>query len=193
VDIWHCDAQGVYSDATDPGFNTVGQKFLRGYQETDANGQAQFLTIYPGWYNGRAVHIHFKIRTALDESGHEFTSQLFFNDDFTDVVYTQAPYASEGQRTLLNEQDGIYQQSGGLLTLNVAETGDGYAANGREALFVAREEKPDLILLDLMMLEQPGEQRATLHPGRGRDSPVGRTGQWQSAAQGAGHGRGPRP
>lgn len=129
VDVWHCDAQGVYSDVTDPGFNTVGQKFLRGYQETGANGQAQFLTIYPGWYNGRTVHIHFKIRTALDESGYEFTSQLFFDDAFTDVVYTQEPYASKGQRTLLNNQDGIFQQSGGLLTLDVSEAGDGYVAN----------------------------------------------------------------
>lgn len=129
VDVWHCDSQGVYSDVSDPGFNTVGQKFLRGYQETDANGQARFLTIYPGWYNGRTVHIHFKIRTALDESGYEFTSQLFFDDAFTDAVYTQEPYASKGQRTLLNNQDGIYQQGGDLLTLDVVETDDSYVAN----------------------------------------------------------------
>src|SRR5581483_5836854 len=66
VDIWHCDAAGVYSDVKDAGlgFNTAGKKFLRGYQMTDANGAAQFTTIYPGWYPGRAVHIHFKIRTS---------------------------------------------------------------------------------------------------------------------------------
>jgi protocatechuate 3,4-dioxygenase beta subunit len=62
VDIWHCDAMGIYSDTTDPGFNTVGQKFLRGYQVTDANGVAQFTTIYPGWYQGRTVHIHLATR-----------------------------------------------------------------------------------------------------------------------------------
>ena len=50
VDIWHCDALGVYSDVKDPGFNTIGQKFFRGYQITDARGEAKFLTIYPGWY-----------------------------------------------------------------------------------------------------------------------------------------------
>jgi protocatechuate 3,4-dioxygenase beta subunit len=110
-------------------FPPTGQKFLHGYQETDANGQAQFLTIYPGWYNGRAVHIHFKIRTSLDEAGQEFTSQLFFDEAYTDQVYQQEPYASTGQRTILNSQDGIYQRSGGQLTLTVTEGSDGYVAN----------------------------------------------------------------
>src|SRR5204863_7919560 len=85
VDVWHCDALGVYSDASDPSFNTKGQKFLRGYQVTDANGRVQFTTIYPGWYQGRAVHIHFKIRTdAGSASTYDFTSQFFFDDDLTD-------------------------------------------------------------------------------------------------------------
>src|SRR4029079_13300775 len=53
VDIWHCDAAGVYSDVSDPGFNTKGQTWLRGYQVTDSNGLVQFTTIYPGWYSGR--------------------------------------------------------------------------------------------------------------------------------------------
>src|SRR5688572_294222 len=63
VDVWHCDHLGVYSDVSDPGFQTKGKKFLRGYQVTDAAGNATFETIYPGWYQGRAVHIHFKIRS----------------------------------------------------------------------------------------------------------------------------------
>lgn len=78
VDVWHCDAAGVYSDVSDTGFRTVGQKFLRGYQATDSNGAASFTTIFPGWYSGRAVHIHYKIRPdAASSSGYEFTSQLF--------------------------------------------------------------------------------------------------------------------
>lgn len=129
VDIWHCDAQGIYSDVIDRSFDTTGQKFLRGYQETDANGQAQFLTIYPGWYNGRTVHIHFKIRSGLDDAGQEFTSQLFFDDDYTDQVYQREPYASTGERTVRNNQEGIFQQSGGQLTLTVTEGNDGYVAN----------------------------------------------------------------
>lgn len=127
VDIWHCDAQGVYSDASDPGFNTKGKKFLRGYQTTDANGLAKFTTIYPGWYDGRAVHIHFKIRTSVGKA-YEFTSQLFFDDAFTDQVYSKAPYASRGQRTLLNAADGIYRNGGSQLLLNVTPTATGYAS-----------------------------------------------------------------
>lgn len=129
VDIWHCDAMGIYSDASDPSFNTIGKKFLRGFQMTDVNGVAQFITIYPGWYQGRAVHIHFKIRT--DESGggvYDFTSQLFFDDALSDSVYAQQPYASKpGTRSPRNEGDGIFQQSGGQLLLQLTETADGFA------------------------------------------------------------------
>ena len=103
VDVWHCDAAGIYSDVSDPGFSTVGKKFLRGYQVTDSSGVAKFTTIYPGWYQGRAVHIHFKIRSHTGSgSAYEFTSQLFFDDNITDQVYTQAPYSARGQRTLRN-------------------------------------------------------------------------------------------
>jgi protocatechuate 3,4-dioxygenase beta subunit len=133
VDIWHCDAEGFYSDAVDRSFNTVGQDFLRGYQMTDDFGKATFTTIYPGWYDGRAVHIHFKIRTDMDSnSGYEFTSQLFFDDAFTDTVYTAVPYVAKGTRTLLNAQDGIYNDGGNQLLLTV--TGD--AQNGYVAAFV---------------------------------------------------------
>ncbi len=128
VDVWHCDAAGVYSDVDDPGFSTVGQDFLRGYQLTDASGQARFVTTYPGWYEGRTVHIHFKIRTEAGGQSYEFTSQLFFDDAFTDQVYASEPYAAKGERTLRNDGDGIYQQSNGQLTLTVAETNGGYAA-----------------------------------------------------------------
>lgn len=128
VDVWHCDAAGVYSDVQDPGFDTAGHDFLRGYQLTDADGRASFTTIYPGWYDGRAVHIHFKIRTDPDQStGTEFTSQLFFDDAFTDGVYAAEPYASRGTRTLLNDQDGIFQQSGGQTLLTVIPATEGYA------------------------------------------------------------------
>jgi protocatechuate 3,4-dioxygenase beta subunit len=128
VDIWHCDALGVYSDVSDPGFNTQGKKFLRGYQTTDANGMAKFITIYPGWYPGRAVHIHFKIRTSTGQA-HEFTSQLFFDDAFSDQVYAAHPaYASKGPHTLLNAQDNIYRNGGSQLLLNVTPTTNGYAS-----------------------------------------------------------------
>jgi protocatechuate 3,4-dioxygenase beta subunit len=124
VDVWHCDALGVYSDVTGN-----SEKFLRGYQLTDANGSAKFTTIYPGWYQGRTVHIHFKIRTK-DASGqsYEFTSQLFFDDAFSDQVYTQQPYSQHSGRDTKNPADNIFQQSGGQLTLAAARSGDGYTA-----------------------------------------------------------------
>lgn len=111
VDVWHCDALGRYSDVEQNG--TVGQKFLRGYQLTDQEGAAAFTTIYPGWYMGRAVHIHFKVRTDPESaSGYEFTSQLFFDEAITDQVHAQAPYSSHGTRDTLNANDMIFQGGG---------------------------------------------------------------------------------
>jgi protocatechuate 3,4-dioxygenase beta subunit len=128
VDIWHCNALGVYSDVSDPGFDTSGQLFLRGYQVTDASGVAAFTSIYPGWYSGRTVHIHFKIRTGVEEgegSFYDFTSQLFFDEALNDQAHAQQPYASRGRRDTLNSSDRIYDDQ---LLLTVAETGQGYAA-----------------------------------------------------------------
>jgi protocatechuate 3,4-dioxygenase beta subunit len=127
VDVWHCDAEGIYSDVSDRSFNTIGKKFLRGYQATDANGMAKFLTIYPGWYLGRTVHIHFKIRTSsASQQSYEFTSQLYFDDALTDQVHTQTPYAARGQRAQKNNQDGIFQQGGEQLVLQLAQAESGY-------------------------------------------------------------------
>ncbi|MEO8285782.1 MAG: intradiol ring-cleavage dioxygenase [Chloroflexota bacterium] len=125
IDVWHCDALGVYSDVQ----GSAGTKFLRGYQLTDANGNAQFTTIYPGWYRGRTVHIHFKIRT-IDGSGqnYEFTSQLFFDDALSDQIYAQQPYSQHSGRDTRNSSDGIYQGGGSQLTLALSKSGDGYKA-----------------------------------------------------------------
>jgi protocatechuate 3,4-dioxygenase beta subunit len=126
VDMWHCDALGVYSDVSAQ--NTLGQRFLRGYQVSDANGQVQFQTIYPGWYAGRAVHIHFKVRTSPGAaSGLEFTSQMFFDDGLTDTVYTQAPYNGRGRRNILNSTDGIYRGGGSQLLFPLSASGGGYS------------------------------------------------------------------
>lgn len=125
VDVWHCDAEGVYSDVNERRFNTLGKKFLRGYQVTDSNGLAQFTTIYPGWYPGRAVHIHFKIRTTASQQSHEFTSQLYFDDALTNQIHQQLPYKAGRQRTL-NDQDGIFQNGGEQLMLQLTQAAEGY-------------------------------------------------------------------
>jgi protocatechuate 3,4-dioxygenase beta subunit len=125
VDVWHCDAAGVYSGVSDPGFDTSSQQFLRGYQVTDRSGRAQFTTIYPGWYPGRTIHIHFKVRTnATGGQAYEFTSQLFFDEALNDQVLAQPPYAARGQRNTFNSEDNIYND---LLLLDVSRTADGYA------------------------------------------------------------------
>jgi protocatechuate 3,4-dioxygenase beta subunit len=125
VEIWHCDASGAYSDVRDPWFDTTGQKFLRGYQATDRNGQARFITIYPGWYAGRTVHIHFKVHRDTSPQSSVFTSQLFFDDSLSDKVHAKEPYASRGRRDTMNRTDRIYKEE---LLLTVIQTDNGYAA-----------------------------------------------------------------
>lgn len=126
VDVWHCDAQGAYSDVRDAGHDTRGQRFLRGYQVTDAAGIARFTTIYPGWYEGRAVHVHFKIRTAPTAGrGREFTSQLYFDDALTEQVHAQAPYIRPGRR-VPNDSDGLFRRGGRDLILRVSKDDPGY-------------------------------------------------------------------
>ena len=133
VDIWHCDADGLYSgfvsqsaganrgasDLTDDG------TFLRGTQMSDGAGNVTFTTIYPGWYQGRTVHIHVKAHV----NGQEIhTGQLFFDDEFTDGVFTSTdPYSSRGDRTTRNANDNIYAGGGDKSTLTVTKDGDTYA------------------------------------------------------------------
>lgn len=131
VDVWHCDASGMYSDVRDFSFNTLGKQFLRGYQVTDADGKVAFTTIYPGWYPGRAVHIHFKVRADIGGGRAKvFTSQLYFDDAFTDEVYKLAPYNSREQRFPRNDRDGIFRRQGGeRLLLQLAGGEKGYTGS----------------------------------------------------------------
>ena len=110
-------------------FDTTGKKFLRGYQATNASGIVEFLTIYPGWYVGRAVHIHFKIRTRPDSGrAQEFTSQLYFDESITDKVQKQAPYNTRGRRTTSNNEDFIFRRGGKQLIPTLTKDGRGYRA-----------------------------------------------------------------
>lgn len=140
VDIWHADAIGVYSDIHDTSVqseNTLGQNWLRGYQVTDARGEVVFSTIVPGWNAGRTTHIHFKIRT-YDSAGNktsEFTSQLFFEDEFTETVYQVNPIYQHGTRGVFNTNDPDFGatrvngvSAGTQLVLAATPFGGGYAS-----------------------------------------------------------------
>jgi protocatechuate 3,4-dioxygenase beta subunit len=116
-EVWHCDAAGVYS-----GVQGDGARFLRGAQVTDADGIAQITTIYPGWYPGRAVHVHLKVFTSNRET---LTSQLYFPDDVTDRVLAAAPYAERGARDTRNEDDGIFRAE---TVMRVVADGAGHLA-----------------------------------------------------------------
>jgi protocatechuate 3,4-dioxygenase beta subunit len=131
VDVWQCDALGEYSDVADRkiGFDTRGRQFLRGYQTTDGAGLVRFTTVYPGWYPGRTVHIHFKIRTDPSATrGREFTSQLYFDDGLTDKVHSRPPYNTKGQRRTTNANDGIYRNGGKQLMLKITPDSTAYQA-----------------------------------------------------------------
>src|SRR6266480_3370770 len=117
VDVWHCDAGGLYSDEFSNG--TSGQTYLRGVQLTNKKGFATSETIYPGHYTGRATHIHLKIhiggkaRGGTLRGGHvSHTGQLFFAESANSSVYALAPYSSDTAPRTLNSVDSIYSQAG---------------------------------------------------------------------------------
>lgn len=121
VDVWHCDAGGLYSDVSANG--TVGQKFLRGYQVTDAHGNVRFITVYPGYYTGRTVHIHFRVRKfSGSTTTFNFVSQMYFDDTVTTGIFNRVtPYASRPPRGTTNNNDGIYASS---MLLRLSDNGD---------------------------------------------------------------------
>ncbi len=123
VDIWHADARGEYSAVG----AARGKQFLRGYQMTDAHGKVAFRTLYPGWYPGRAVHIHVKT-PAL-------TTQLFFDEAVTERVIAIPPYNTRGARFMRNARDGIFREGRtGSLLVDLTPRDRGYA--GRATLVI---------------------------------------------------------
>jgi protocatechuate 3,4-dioxygenase beta subunit len=128
VDLWQCDATGSYSDESAQG--SVGDQSLRGYQVTDHDGKVSFVTIFPGWYVGRTVHIHLKIRTfASATTTYEFTTQIYFDEAVIGEILADAPYAARGPADTTNAEDSIYATSGGSrLHADVTKNAGGYAA-----------------------------------------------------------------
>ncbi len=132
VDLWHCNASGVYSgyagQVDDHGqrVSMRGRTFLRGSQPVGPDGVATFRTIYPGWYAGRATHLHMKV---FDGSRTLLTTQCFLPDALSEYLYTQLPaYRRTGVREVLNSNDGIALMAGDTVLGAVREARDRYLA-----------------------------------------------------------------
>ena len=152
VDIWSCDAGGEYSgyetvytasgrfeaqrgeprdaskhpDDVRPQFHQEPNNektFMRGAQVTDAGGEVEFRTIYPGWYPGRATHIHVKVYLDNDEV---FTSQMYFPEDVNEAVYGDEVYAEKEGRRTMNDEDRIFNQGGKSPLVELTPVDDGY-------------------------------------------------------------------
>lgn len=179
VDIWHCNAAGVYSGYAGQGddrqVSTKGQTFLRGTQATDDAGRVTFHSIYPGWYRGRTTHIHFKV--ILGET-HVLTSQFTLPDALNEFLYTELDaYKRESLRDTLNSNDGIALQAGDRLHGSVRENADRYLVT--LAVAVDRDARP---VVDRPPV--PGEGRPP-GPPPGMQGPPGAAGPGGSPMQSA--------
>ncbi len=119
VDVWHCDAGGIYSAFRSGLADARGTTFLRGTQMTDGEGVATFRTIYPGWYPGRTPHVHYKVflggRTVL-------TSQFYFPDSLSQQVYRSAVYRGRGRPDTSNGADFLFRRAGDVAIAAVSGT-----------------------------------------------------------------------
>ncbi len=108
VEIWQCDAGGHYSQYSQGGYDGRAQTFLRGIQTTDSAGRVTFTTVYPGWYAGRATHIHIEVTV----NGRSIkVTQLAFPDSVNAQVYGTGVYASRGKNPTSNISDMVFSDS----------------------------------------------------------------------------------
>ncbi|MBS1536708.1 MAG: T9SS type A sorting domain-containing protein [Bacteroidetes bacterium] len=148
VNIWHCDKDGLYSGYSQT--NNEGQAgltYLRGYQITDAFGEVEFITILPGWYNGRTCHIHFQVFVS---SSYAAISQLTFDMQTKNSIYSANPTLyTKGVDPLAPINDNIFSDgySYQLATLTPNSMTGGYdsflevTVQGNGKLGVGNEEK----------------------------------------------------
>ncbi len=129
VDIWHCDKDGYYSEYKGSGYSSTqvdntDKHFLRGRQTTDDNGQVSFISIFPGWYQSRAPHIHIEVLNSSEQSIR--VTQIAFPKDVCDLVYASSGY--HGSADTLNEKDNVFSDSvdGNLADSLTGNTSDGY-------------------------------------------------------------------
>lgn len=126
VEIWHVDTAGDYSEYG----SQASQTFLRGIQTTNANGEVTFTTNYPGWYQGRATHIH--VEVTMNGRSVKVT-QIAFPESINNAVHSQGAYVTgRGTNPISNSSDGIFADS--LSAELVVPTGDatnGYVASAQ--------------------------------------------------------------
>lgn len=112
VDVWHCDKDGNYSEYGGTGMQQTDYTtvhFLRGRQTTDSKGTVSFLSIFPGWYQGRAPHVHVEVLTASGSS--LLVTQIAFPENVSSAVYSSTNYASHGQADTSNTKDNVFSDS----------------------------------------------------------------------------------
>lgn len=126
VDLWHCDANGDYSEYGNTGMQRADYTtahFLRGRQTTNAAGEANFISIYPGWYRGRAPHIHVEVLSSSGKS--LLVTQIAFTEDISNTVYATTGY--NGPADTSNTRDNVFSDS---LTGNMADSITGNTTDG---------------------------------------------------------------
>jgi protocatechuate 3,4-dioxygenase beta subunit len=122
VEIWHCDVAGNYSEYG----ASSGQTFLRGIQTTNNSGEVTFTTIYPGWYQGRATHIHLEVTVG---GVSRKVTQIAFPEGVNNIVHSAGVYASRGINPVSNASDGIFADSlSSELTTPAGDIAGGYSA-----------------------------------------------------------------
>ncbi len=129
VDIWHCDKDGYYSEYGGTGMQSVNYQklhFLRGRQTTDARGTASFKSIFPGWYGGRAPHIHVHIYDSTGKS--LLVTQIAFPTDVCNTVYTKATqFYTRGLQDTPNDSDFVFSHNWrDLLSTVTGSISDGF-------------------------------------------------------------------
>ena len=112
VDIWHCDKDGNYSEYGGTQMQQTDYTsvhFLRGRQTTNSNGEVSFISIYPGWYQGRAPHVHVEVLTSSGSS--LLVTQIAFPESISAEVYSSTNYAAHGQADTANTKDNVFADS----------------------------------------------------------------------------------
>ena len=143
IEVWHCDNEGIYSGdesqsddtssfagdfCTDNDTDAESSIWFRGEQTTDSSGRVNFKSCFPGWYSGRTIHIHLRVRLAFGGSDY-VVSQLCFDDSFSyEICTTHELYKDRGEQdtTLASGDDTVFPASGyDEYMLNIEQNSDG--------------------------------------------------------------------